>query len=440
MERMIYDYQDKHIHLKKIIQSLGEVYESFNTYLQEELYHGRVAARVHKFAQRELNVLLKDMALKGITQKAFENFLWARHARERNAQIARINPQMPDGGSGLTNAEIADYFSGRDVKRGGEIYLAGMKLADRQRLEKLATRVDAMNAGTRQLLLQYGLETPETIKKWDETYKYYVPLHREDMDGVPAVGQGFSTKGSASKRAMGSTMRAENILAHIALQREAAITRGEKNRVALSLYGLALRNPQPDFWQIDKIPQKRIIGQDGTVKTINDPGYKTMPNVLMVRIGGQDRAIVFNEHNDRALQVAAALKNLDADQLGDVMTRVARVTRYISAINTQYNPVFGIVNLWRDTQAVVLNLSSTPIKGKRAEVLKNIRPAMRAIWRAERPRLDADGKPILETDAWSKLYEEMQLAGGTTGYRDMFRTATERTDQLKREQIGRAHV
>ena len=62
MERMIYDYQDKHIHLKKIIQSLGEVYESFNTYLQEELYHGRVAARVHKFVQRELNVLLKDMA------------------------------------------------------------------------------------------------------------------------------------------------------------------------------------------------------------------------------------------------------------------------------------------------------------------------------------------------------------------------------------------
>ena len=433
MERMIYDYQDKHIHLKKIIQSLGEVYESFNTYLQEELYHGRVAARVHKFAQRELNVLLKDMALKGITQDALEGFLWARHAKERNAQIAKINPQMPDGGSGLTSAEIADYFAGRDVKRGGEIYLAGMKLADRQRLEKLAARVDAMNAGTRQLLLQYGLETPETIKKWDETYKYYVPLHREDMDGVPAIGQGFSTKGSASKRAMGSTQRAENILAHIALQREAAITRGEKNRVALSLYGLALRNPQPDFWQIDKIPQKRIIGQDGTVKTINDPGYKNMPNVLMVRIGGQDRAIVFDEHNDRALQVAAALKNLDAEQLDNVTAFIARVTRYISSINTQYNPVFGIVNLWRDTQAVVLNLSSTPIKGKRAEVLKNILPAMRAIWRAERPRLDADGKPILETDAWSKLYEEMQLAGGTTGYRDMFRTATERTDQLKRE-------
>ena len=90
MERMIYDYQDKHIHLKKIIQSLGEVYESFNTYLQEELYHGRVAARVHKFVQRELNVLLKDMALKGITQDALEGFLWARHARERNAQIAKI--------------------------------------------------------------------------------------------------------------------------------------------------------------------------------------------------------------------------------------------------------------------------------------------------------------------------------------------------------------
>ena len=32
------------------------------------------------------------------------------------------------------------------------------------------------------------------------------------------------------------------------MQREAAITQAEKNRVAVSLYGLALSHPNPEFW------------------------------------------------------------------------------------------------------------------------------------------------------------------------------------------------
>lgn len=38
-----------------------------------------------------------------------------------------------------------------------------MKQDDRARLETLAARVDAIDAGTKQVLLQYGLETPDTI-------------------------------------------------------------------------------------------------------------------------------------------------------------------------------------------------------------------------------------------------------------------------------------
>jgi hypothetical protein len=55
-------------------------------------------------------------------------------------------------------------------------------------------------------------------------------------------------KGASSKRATGSTKAVTNILAHVLMQREAAITRAEKNRVAMSFYGLALTHPNRAFW------------------------------------------------------------------------------------------------------------------------------------------------------------------------------------------------
>ena len=73
--------------------------------------------------------------------------------------------------------------------------------------------------------------------------------HRDEAhpDAVShPIGQGFSTKGAASKRRTGSNEKVTNILAHIAMQRESALTRGEKNRVAKKLYLMAAQNPDPE--------------------------------------------------------------------------------------------------------------------------------------------------------------------------------------------------
>ena len=191
-----------------------------------------MAVRTEKFLNREVRPLLMDMRLKGLDLGALEAYLWARHAKERNAQIAKVNPEMPDGGSGLTNAQVDQYLAGVDVQDdAGEIVIRGLQAEHKPLLEKLAARVDAIIRGTEEVLLQYGLETRETIEAWRMAYAHYVPLHREDMDSGTPIGTGFSVKGSASKRATGSSRKVVDILAHVALQREAAITRGEKNRV-----------------------------------------------------------------------------------------------------------------------------------------------------------------------------------------------------------------
>ena len=103
----------------------------------------------------------------------------------------------------------------------------------------------------------------------------------------------------------------------------------------------------------------------GFVRTVPDPLYKTRPNVIMLRVAGKDVAIVMNEHNPQALRMAQALKNLDVDDLHYLIPVVGKMTRYFASINTQYNPIFGVINLMRDTQEAALNLDDRT--GREAE-------------------------------------------------------------------------
>ncbi|MFA6904131.1 MAG: LPD38 domain-containing protein, partial [Gallionellaceae bacterium] len=270
---------------------------------------------------------------------------------------------------------------------------------------------------------------------WAEMFQHYVPLMREDNDGGIGLGQGFSIKGKEVKHRTGSTAKVVDILANIALQREKAITRGEKNRVAVALAGLVKLNPNPDFWTFGKPPVERVLNEKtGQVEDRIDPTFKSRENVVVAKIkdtSGQvhERAIIFNEGNERAMRMAESFKNLDHIQLGGVMGVSATITRYFASVNTQYNPVFGIVNITRDVQGMALNLSSTPLAKHRADVLKLIPSAVKGIYldsRAERKGHAANSK-------WAQLWEELQDEGGMTGYRDLYQNSAERADEIKRE-------
>jgi len=176
--------------------------------------------------------------------------------------------------------------------------------------------------------------------------------------------------------------------------------------------------------------EARINPRTGLVEHKINPMLRNRPNVLAVRIKGKDRFLFFSTEDARAVRMAESLKNLDAADLGGVWNLFRTVTRYVSSINTQYNPIFGVVNLIRDTQGGLLNLSSTPLAGQQGKVMANIGPALRGIYADL--RADRKGQPRSGNE-WSKLWEEFQQVGGKTGYRDMFRTAEDRGDALQKE-------
>ena len=435
-DNIIYTMQDKNIDLKRVQQAIkstaGEIRDDIDAYLQEELFHGRAAKITEEFLDKEVNPLISLMRASNVSMDELETFLWARHAKERNAQIAKINDEMPDGGSGLTNKQADDLMGGKDVTIGDKT-IAGVKPARKKLLSDLAGRVDVITKGSRALLERYGLESAETLNAWDGAYQHYVPLHREDTDSHLAgmgTGQGYSVKGSSSKRATGSFRPVENILANLVLQRERIITRGEKNRVAQALHGLAKEMPNADLWEVDVKPTIRttaMIGGREQVVDAVDPNFRNKPNVVFARFNGEDRFVVFNEHNERALRMAEALKNLDADDISHLLGEVSRWTRYFASINTQYNPIFGVTNLVRDVQTGLLNLKSTPLDGKQKEMAGNLVHALPAVFKA----LRADRKGQAATGTWAQLWEEFQEVGGQTGYRDMFRNSHERAEALQ---------
>ena len=430
LDNILYSLQNKLVDTKRVIEAIKEwgakVSDWIDPYLHEELYHGRVAKRTQEFLQDELKPLLAQMRLNGVTIPDFEEFLHNRHAEERNDQIARINPNMPDAGSGIATADARAYLAGLDPKK-------------RQVFDRLAQKIDAITAETRQILIAYGLESPSTIAAWDAAYKNYVPLQREDMEtgfSGNGTGSGFSVRGPSSRRATGSLRNVVDILGNLALQRERAIVRGEKNRVATALWGLAKSAPNPDFWKVDKPPMiKTVNPATGLVDQFADPNFKSRDNVIVARIPDprtgevHERAVIFNERSERALRMARALKNLDADQLGWLLGKTRAVTRYFASINTQFNPIFGIVNFLRDVQGAAFNLSSTPLAGRQRQVAAGVVPALRGIYADQRAA--RAGAKI--AGPWSTLWEEFQKEGGQTGYRDMWATGEERAKALEDE-------
>lgn len=455
-DNIIYTLQDKMIDTKRVLEKIQQagkqIEDRWNAYLQEELYHGRTAKATEDFLNEELAPLLRDMKDRGVSIVALEEYLHNRHAEERNNQVAKVNPGMPDGGSGILTADARQYLS---------------NLTPQQRTDftALAAQVDAMTKKNRDLLVASGLETQDTINNWENAYKNYIPLAREEADYEmknigKGIGQGFAVKGPASRRAMGSQRNVIDILANIAMQRERTIVRSEKLRVGQAVYALATKFPNPDFYIsvdpdalvdpqqtlqdlinmgldpadaqniVQEPTQSRVNPVTGQVEKYVNPLLRSADNVLPVRINGRERFVFFNTNDERAVRMITALKNLDADQLSRAVSMVQRVTRYFAAINTQYNPIFGVINFLRDVQGGMIQLTDTPLAGEQKAVLAGTMPALRGIYADLRSRRKGQGTA---QGQWADLWEEFQKEGGQTGFRQQFSQSEERQEAIARE-------
>lgn len=401
----IFDRFDRIKQVQKAVKEQGGQIDLLSdVYGQEEAYHSRAASAIDRFRRHRMGAIFKRMARAGVSLEDVGLYLYAQHASERNAQIATINPGMPDGGSGMTNAEARTIMA--DFRQKGNA----------NKLDTFARELREITADTRQILRNSGLESNDAIDAWEQAYQFYVPLSGKDEANNASnviVGRGFDVRGG-QKRAMGRKDKAKHIIEQIIIQHEQAVIRAEKNAVAKRLLQFVKSNPDGKLWEVNPTEQRRYISADGQVEYRNQP-LRTDRNVVSVRINGKDTFVLLADQG-----MADAIHNVGTEDVGFVLRALGEVSRFISKMFTAFSPAFIAVNALRDFQTAMLHGYQVGGIDYSRRIAKNMPKAIAELVRDVRT---GDSKLV-------KLYEQ---SGGRTGMVFMIKDFEEKHDEVMKQ-------
>ena len=446
LKRIVFEVQDKLTDLKAIEDSINAAREaaglprlrsSESAYIGEETLAGKIGAFDRSFTENELKPLLKEMTDNDVTLDQMDEFLVLRHAIERNARVRKINPSMPDAGSGkwnkieLTDAYVkrkmlADYgMTWNDAK--GE-WVGGN---DRSKvMSALAGKIDKMNSTTLAISQKGGLITEQERAFLDGYFKYYTPLRgisqEEDIAAesdarTAGSGGSLSVVGKEVKRTMGRETEAISPFATIVSERGTQAARAVKNTsFGKRLIDLIQQNPNDEVWELispDNPRYKRAfdtsytyVGPDASrygerktdisgeadkknwvkkVRVIQDPVINpTGQELLGVKVDGEQYFVEFKNPDLRK-----AVLNLDAQSVGFLVEKLNGITRFMSYVNTSLNPEFVMGNFPRDVQTAIYNIigeqsmvggKAVNAKGIVGKVLKRTIPSIGVFYKGFR--------------------------------------------------------
>ncbi|EMX4461954.1 hypothetical protein AAGW29_003765 [Escherichia coli] len=424
--RFVRQMQDKFQVLKAVQENIrktgGKIDDSNNAYMAEELFHGKAENDLNVMKERYVQPLAKLLADYKIAQADLDEYLYARHAPERNTHIAKINPKMPDGGSGMTNAEAAEIM--QRVRNSGK----------QAQYDRLAGIVDDMLARRRELIRESGLEESGVVDAWQKAYRYYVPLKGQNVDGVvslPRTGKGFTIGGRESRQAMGRASRAQSPSTQAIQDLSESLIRHRKNEVGNAFLKLVQDNPDRDYWQVftdDKPDTMRAIAErvdPETGETRREVVERPVPMAMKAdryfTTKKNGKTYYIKLHDPRLMR---AMKNMGPETSNAFVRTLGKVNRFLATVNTSYNPEFLVSNFIRDVQTAVMNLkaeqgrSDGKLKGldnlSALAVVKDSRSAMSAVYASLR------GKTLTGKGAqWQKVWKEFVEDGGKTGWFNM---------------------
>jgi N12 class adenine-specific DNA methylase len=347
----------------RITKLAGRVITEASDYYGAETNRpGRIAARLEDAEKHLFAPLMQRLAKSGHTQAELEELLHAMHAQERNEAVAKINPAMPDGGSGMKTADAAKILA---------------RYAGKTELHAMAQQARDIARATLDLKLAYGLIDGETHAHLSEMYEHYVPL------------KGDGEYGPKVKRAMGHEEREEHILENIARDYDQAVVVGEKNLARQSLLRLVLNNPDPDLWTVGVPPKGRYVAgkvynlvrngqteasftsraqvdafleakgpsavnyqvQDSAGEQVREFVRPLQENEVMVYVKGDPVRIQIMDE-----RLARQIRPLDGQKLGFFLEKARGINRYLSKIYTGYNPAFILRNATRDAMTGTINM------------------------------------------------------------------------------------
>ena len=399
--------------------------------IAEDLVYGKIRNKIDNFNTEMFNFFDK-LSKKNIDRETLDEYLYAKHAVERNAHIREATDGENDAGSGMTDAEaqqILDKFESEGLT---------------QDLEQAADFIYTKTRETLDILKNEDLlSQTEYDNLLNNEYQNYVPLTGFDQLDVDRskqtnMGEGGKTlpiRGKEIKTATGRKTKAASPLANIMKARERAIMRGGKNNVLVNLLDMLIENPDNDLYMIyseDTPSTYKSINKDGKVidraQSLNDMRNNTQ--LIRVVKGGKDYFIKFDDSLQQSINngMINSVKQTNA-----VLKGMKGVTNVMRKVYTTLSPAFIAVNYMRDFQTGLLNAMSeldAPLFSKdmgRAvgKIAKVSLQMPKTIYAYNQGKMtDEKGNLLSDQELkdkgynpeYAKYYKEFLDNGGQTGY------------------------
>lgn len=405
-QRNVQDHQIRWDVVQQAIKEQGGVVNETNdVFLSLKLYSGRVAAAFEAFQRQTLEPILERSAKAKIPLEEVAEYLYARHAQERNEQIAKINSELPDGGSGMTTAEANNILAG---------FKARKNFAE---IKSIADDLQSITDRTLKMLVRFGVFSQEHVDAYKNTYKHYVPLkgfEQIDEDGKPAgTGQGHSTPSKLGKRALGRKSRAGQIIENIVRDHEAAILACEKANIGARVREFVMDNPDRKLWTVEMVPVSKQIanGMVSMRKAQFDPEKE-------IRFIEGDKEVRIQLHDPLLLR---AYNKLGFDQMGKLFELSGHFLGFLRQMYTQKNPAFFLINPIRDVQDLGISLTGYAGGAVAAKAFKHWPGAWLAMARyAEQEKSTSTlvGRNTVGKDAkeWQPWIDQFKANGGAVGF------------------------
>lgn len=364
----------------------GKLKESQDFEMAETRMYGKSANDL-ELLKDKVKDITADIKQKGLNIEEVELYLYAQHAKERNAVILERSNGEDVSGSGITDARADEILNSMDE-------------AKKAKIEEIAKKIREIQQNTRDTMVKFGLESQETVDVLENLFKNYVPLGglaQDEKDSFsssyPTGGAGMHVYGSTFKKASGRKSEAPNILAQIISQNASVHIKGRTNEALQSLYELVQQNPNKNVWSI-----------------VNKPN-DVDPHTIAVRVDGKQRYIRFVDAS-----YAETLRGLNAPATSMFGNMMAKPARWLRASFTTLSPEFMISNFSRDIQSALFNAAAeSDIEGGRLDgeqvvqdMIKMVPSTLKALLK---PKVGMEADPLMQ-----RYYDEYKADGGKTGW------------------------
>mgnify|MGYP003632427118 FL=1 len=413
LERLAIRFQDKFSDVMLLQQDVekfrgSKVPQSQDFEMAMDIMYGIVRTDLEALEVEldRINVTIKDS---GLTAELVSDYLYAKHAPERNAFIMRNRPEM-ESGSGMTNQEAEEIIN---------------ELESPEMVE-VANLVYDIVTNTRKTMREGGLEKSSTVEAWEAMYNNYMPLSGRAVDEMddsnnayPTGGAGMAVYGKTTKAAKGRPSKTGvNLIANVVMQNAMVKQRARKDQAMMSMYSLVKNNANESVWGIHSSSDPKMkVNEKGEMVAMNEFEMKSSRNMVPIRVNGEQHFIHFKKTD-----YADALNGMTGEKLGAVAKMMSGPMSLMRNAFTQYNPSFFVGNYFRDIHGALYNtlaevereggiMHGYGIDSKKftADVIKGSFTSLKAL--LNESAFGREMKPEMR-----EYLREWEKAGGRTGF------------------------